>query len=289
MPLLSLASGVLPEHPAETVAHAAAKSGFPAFGVRIQPAEWNERRARQLGALADNEGLVILDAEVVWIQPGPIDPELFRLVELGIVMNARNLLVVSSDPDHAATADKFARICEHAAPTGIPVSLEFGRFTQVHDLGSALQIIEQSRQSNARLLIDPLHLSRSGGKVSDVAKIPRALFAYAQFCDAVAEQPPPEDFTAIREEALDGRVLPGEGSLPLAELLDAMPRGLPLSVELRSKWLREVYLDPVDRAARLLAATQAWFAQRPRNHGSSSRAGVSCIVGPGSKLDHQRG
>lgn len=260
-PLLSLASGVLPEHQAETVALAASAAGFPAFGVRIEPSEWTELRARRLGFLAESEGLTILDAEVLWIQPGGPDASLFRLVELGIAMEARNLLVVSSDADEQATAETFARICEHAAPAGVPVSLEFGRFTKVPDIAAALRIIAAVSLPNARLLIDPLHLFRSGGTVADVAAVHRSLFSYAQFCDAPPGGPDPDDFQAIRAEALDGRVLPGDGVLPLDDLLGALPSDLPLSVELRSRQLRDSFPDPAARAAHLLERTQHWFAR----------------------------
>ncbi|MDE2620823.1 MAG: sugar phosphate isomerase/epimerase [Sphingomonadales bacterium] len=260
-PLLCLASGVLPEHPAETVAEAAAAAGFPAFGVRLEPAEWSDRRAAELSRRAADAGLVVLDAEVLWLQPGPLDPALLRLVDLAAIIGARNLLAVSSDPDPAATAAKFAALCDHAAPYGLPVSLEFGRFTRVCDLAAACAVITAADRPNARLLIDPLHLLRSGGTPEEVAAVPRRLFAYAQFCDAGPDAPAPEDFAAIRAEALDGRRLPGEGALPLAALLAALPPGLPLSVELRARALREGYPDPVDRARHLLAATRAWFAR----------------------------
>lgn len=260
MPLLCLASGVLPEHQAETVADAAAAAGWPAFGVRLEPAEWSDARAAELKRRADDAGLVILDAEVVWIREGALAPDHYRLIDLAGIMGARNLLVVSSDPDEAATADKFAQLCQHARPTGIPVSLEFGRFTKVPDIHAALRIIAGAGQPNARLLIDPLHLSRSGGSVADVAAVPQGLFSYAQFCDAVAERPDREDFDAIRTEALDGRMLPGEGALPLADIVAALPPNLPLSVELRSKALRDAFPDPAERAAHLLRATHDWFA-----------------------------
>ena len=53
----------------------------------------------------------------------------------------------------------------------------------------------------------------------------------------------------------DRIVLPGDGAFPLAELIDVLRPDLPLSVELRSKALRETYGDPVERARVVLAAT----------------------------------
>lgn len=259
-PLLCLASGVLPEHPAETVATAAALSGWPAFGVRIAPEDWSAARARELKRRADDSGLIILDAEVVWITEAPLSCDHFKLIDVAASLEARNLLVVSSDPDEAATVEKFARICAYAEPTGIPVSLEFGRFTKVADIHAACRIIAAAGQSNARVLVDALHWSRSGGTLAELAAVPRHLLSYAQFCDAVAEAPDPENFEAIRAEALDGRCLPGAGALPLASWLAALPQGLPLSVELRSAACRAAFPDPVARAAHVLQTTRGWFA-----------------------------
>ncbi|GLS99779.1 hypothetical protein GCM10007897_11620 [Sphingobium jiangsuense] len=259
VPLLSLASGVLPEHPAETLADAASAAGFAAFGVRIEPCEWSDRRAHDLARRAEDEGLLILDAEVLWIKAGKLPPDLFRLIDLAAIMGAKNLLAVSSDPDEGSTVEKFARLCDHARPIGIPVSLEFGRFTTVPDIHAARRILGAAARPNARLLVDPLHWSRSGGCVEDVASAPASLFAYAQLCDAGPDRPDPEDFNAIRAEALDGRLLPGEGVLPLRALLDALPPGLPLSIELRSRALRDRFPDPIARAAHLLERTLGWY------------------------------
>ena len=50
-----------------------------------------------------------------------------------------------------------------------------------------------------------------------------------------------------------------QGQVPrLGELLGALPKGTPLSVELRSKALRDGYADPGDRSRALLEATRRW-------------------------------
>lgn len=259
--LISLASGVLPEHPPETVVEAGAAAGFAAVGLRIDGHEWTARRLSRLRRAMADAGVRALDAEVLWIQPGPADEHLLALADVAIELGAENLLVVSSDPD--ACAGKLAAICERAAAASLPVSLEFGHFSKVHTLGAALAIVAAAGSANARVLVDPLHLSRSRGTVAEVAAAPAALFHYAQFCDAGPVAPDTGDVAAIRKEALDGRLLPGEGVLPLRELLEALPPGLPLSIELRSKRLREAFPDPVARARRVRSATEAWLQPRP--------------------------
>lgn len=259
MRLLSLAAGVLPDHPPEAVVEAGAAAGFRAVGLRIDGQAWGAERLAALARRIEDHGLIVLDAEVLWIRPGFLDRQLLELVDVAVALKARNLLVVSADPDHQATARNFAAICDRAAPEGLPVSLEFGHFSAVHRLADAVAIVAEAGRPNGHILVDPLHLSRSGGTPADVAANPPALFHYAQFCDAGPDAPRPDDVAAIREEALDGRLMPGDGVLPLGALLQSLPPGLPLSIELRSKALRDALPDPVARARHLRERAEAWL------------------------------
>jgi hypothetical protein len=54
---------------------------------------------------------------------------------------------------------------------------------------------------------------------------------------------------------VDLRSAPGEGELPLAELLEALPRDCPLSLEVRSRRYRNQFPNPVERAARIRQRT----------------------------------
>jgi sugar phosphate isomerase/epimerase len=262
IPPLSLAAGVFPEHAPETVVHAAAAAGFDSVGIWIEPDLWTNARARDVRRRVEDSNLTILDAEVIWIKPGQLDSNAYRSLDIAAELGAPNVLVVSTDPDEGATAKKFAALCHHARPAGINISLEFMAFLAVPDLASALRVLAQADQPNGRLLIDPIHLSRAGGTPADLTGVPQHYFAYAQFCDAGGDMPARGDKAAIRTEALDGRLMPGEGFLPLAELLAVLPENLPLSIELRSKPLRDGWPDPVARARQLLQMTHRYFEER---------------------------
>ncbi|NWK98725.1 sugar phosphate isomerase/epimerase [Sphingobium lactosutens] len=267
MRILSLAAGVLPDQSPEEVVEAGAAAGFAAVGLRIDGQDWTGERIGALKARIAELDLILLDAEVLWIRPGEPDPALLDLVDVAAALGACNLLAVSSDPDRQATAEKFGALCDRAAPAGVPVALEFGLFTAVHRLADAQAVVGVANRPNGHVLVDPLHLSRSGGTASDAAAIPGTLLRYAQFCDAGPDVPDPTDIAAIRAEALDGRLLPGEGVLPLDALLRGWPADLPLSIELRSKTLREAFPDPTERARHLRERTEAWFARRSGRDG----------------------
>ncbi len=81
------------------------------------------------------------------------------------------------------------------------------------------------------MVVDALHFSRSGGLPAHIGQVDAALFRYAQICDASADMPGPTDTPNLIREARTGRLLPGEGVLPLRELVAALPAGIPLAIE----------------------------------------------------------
>jgi sugar phosphate isomerase/epimerase len=107
-------------------------------------------------------------------------------------------------------------------------------------------MVQRSKRANAAVLIDALHFSRSGGTPGDVAQVDPALFRYVQVCDAVPDMP--RDVDGLIREARTGRLLPGEGTLPLAALVAALPAGTPVSVEAPSR--ATAHLPAVERAKR---------------------------------------
>jgi sugar phosphate isomerase/epimerase len=258
---IALASGVVPEiGPVETV-RAAAAGGWDMVGLWVEPATWTGQTTRDVAAALADTGLAPIDVEVIWIRPGPLDPAHLRILDIGVALGAANALVVSSDPDGGTTAAKLAALARHVADTDMRVALEFGLFTDVRTIHAASAILAAVDHPSAALLVDALHLARSGGTAQDVAALPRHWLSYAQLCDAPAPGADPGDADAILEEAVHGRLQTGEGSLDLAGLLAALPPGLPLSVELRSRALALQWPDPAARARVTAEATRAFLAR----------------------------
>ena len=256
---ISLASGVVPEFgPVKTI-EAARAGGFDMVGLWVDPLEWTPAHTLNARAALAATGLPLLDVEVIWLKPGvPLDDHR-RVIDVGAELGAANVLCVSSDPDHARTAAQLADLCRHAEGSGIRVALEFGIFTEVKSLTTALSILDDVAHPARALLLDPIHLDRSGTTVEQVAAIDPALLPYAQFCDAPAERPDPADFDAVIRDAIDLREQCGEGALPLAALYEALPPGIPLAIELRSAALRDAFPHPALRAAAVAQATRRWL------------------------------
>jgi sugar phosphate isomerase/epimerase len=246
---------VLDTTPPELVTVAAA-AGFRTIGIRLTATPsvgippYDILRdgpllRETLLRLADT-GVSVLDTEFLRFEPEhPIAvPDGF--LEVSARLGAKNVLVMSAEPEEARTLERFCELCDRAAPYGLHACLEFAVYTGVRTLAHAAQVVARSRRANASVLIDALHFSRSGGIPAHIAQVDPSLFRYAQICDASADMPGPADVPDLIREARTGRLLPGEGVLPLADLVAALPATAPLAIEAPCR--ATAHLPAIERA-----------------------------------------
>ncbi|MGX1787905.1 sugar phosphate isomerase/epimerase family protein [Bosea sp. NPDC055332] len=236
----------------------AARCGFRSVGLRVHPATvggaayptrvgtWSHR---ELAHVLRSEGMRLNEIEFIQITPGIEIGAYEPLFEAGTDLGAASVTVSGDDPDTARLTANFAALCELAGRYGLRVDLEFMRWRAVATVGQAEAVVRGAGRSNGAILVDALHLSRSGGQPEDLRAIPASMLRAAQLCDADGVMPKlDEDIVA---EAREGRLPPGEGTLPLAELLAALPADATLSVEMPSR-----DRDAKARIATAYAATQ---------------------------------
>jgi sugar phosphate isomerase/epimerase len=175
------------------------------------------------------------------------------MAELGIpIVNA-----VCLDEDFSRGLDQLGQFADLAAANSMTATIEFcPGFGAVRDLPTALRAVDHVG-GNLRLLLDPMHLIRSGGCIADIAAIDPALISYAQLCDVPIE-PPHDDYL---EEAMNERVAPGEGELPLTEFVAALPQGVTVSLEVPQKRLAEAGAGPRARLTPVVAAARDLLAR----------------------------
>jgi sugar phosphate isomerase/epimerase len=256
--VLSVAAAVTMEAgPCEAVTIAAG-SGWPATGLWFEPDVWTPKTVAEVRRRLSDTGVVCLDLEpVIFSEQG--DPG-EALVDAAAEIGARHVLVASRLGDVGEEADRFATLCDRAAPAGITLVFEFLPIFPMGSLDVAGDVVRRAGRPNSGVLVDSLHLARSGGTPADVAAAMASgtSFPYLQIADAPADPPDPSPM-GLLDEALRGRVLPGEGALPLDELIGTVS-GVPLSYELRSRTLTAAYPDPFERARALYVAvsSQAW-------------------------------
>ena len=147
--------------------------------------------------------------------------------------------------------ERFGELCERAEPAASSWCWSSCRSSPIGTLADAVGVVEEVGHPNGAVLVDTLHLARSGGIAGRTRGVSPRLLPYLQVADAPAE--PPARRGELRDEALHGRLLPGEGALPLDAALAAVP-GVPLSLELRSATLMTRFPDPLERAVAGLAA-----------------------------------
>jgi len=255
---LSLAAGNVQEFPPAKMVTAAAAAGFEHTGIWVEPDEWTETTTKEVRARLAASPVSVLDVEVIWIHPGDDDPNLERIIDIGGALDAQFALVVSSDPDRAATKRRWAALCEHASGAGVKLVLEFLPITEVKTLTDAVDVVTDVGHPNGGILVDSLHLARTNNTPADVGALDKSLFPYVQIADAPAKAPE-GGVPGLLNEAVDGRLLPGEGALPVRELLEAVTKNIAVSPEIRSKALRDQYPDITDRAKAIATSVRRFM------------------------------
>ena len=256
---------VLPVGPPDLI-DLAADAGFRAVGIRLcSPMaggpEWplpvGSPELRETLARMSHRGVSVFDIEVLVLAEDTDVQTYVRAFESAAALGARRACVNIDDPDRSRTIDRFGRLCDLAAPYGLGLDIEFMIWRPVARLEDAIEIVKAAGRPNGQVLLDTLHLDRSGGTVAAVAAVDAALIGSVQLCDAPKRRPEP---AGIIDEARGGRLAPGEGALPLAALLDALPNSIPLAVEV--PLARSMpNATPLERARHVRITTERFLSQ----------------------------
>jgi sugar phosphate isomerase/epimerase len=149
--------------------------------------------------------------------------------------------------------EALARVSREAAELGLLVCVEFIPKTSIPDLVTAARLVDACGEPNATVLLDTWHHARSGGTVDDVRAVPPGRIGAIQLSDRI----PPEDRSG--DGSFAGRWLPGDGTLPLVEIVAAALTNRPdltIDLEVINTELGGLPLDEV--VARAAAATERW-------------------------------
>jgi sugar phosphate isomerase/epimerase len=267
---LALAILAVLDVPPADVVEVAATAGFDAITLRLgggnreRPDEpeahplIGDTAARRATIRRLHEtGLGVLDVEVLRLGPETDVVAVRPMLESAQALGARHLLVVGLDDDEIRMVDRFAALCVEAEPYGVRPALEFMRMSSVATVQDADRIVSAAGHPAGAVLVDPLHLARSGGAPADVAPLAAAhpdRYPYVQLCDAPLQPPGDGTKRELYVEAVQHRLNPGDGGLPLREMLGALPEGIPISVEAPVAALAA--RPPVERARASLEATR---------------------------------
>jgi sugar phosphate isomerase/epimerase len=254
--------------PLETV-DAAGLAGFDSVGIRItgrRPGHAdpglirNPKAILELRKRLDGYGLRLSSVSTYHFHPELSPDDLLPVLDAAAELGASYMVASCYDPDEERYIAKLAHCCEAAKPLQVRVSLEFIPYTAARTLRDAAKFVRRTGQSNAGILIDSLHLDRSGGKPDDIRMVEPDLIHFAQLCDASAKRP--SSLEELRTEAISGRLYPGEGALPLHEFLDALPQDVELECEFPNRALEQISVN--GRAELAWSAMHAFLDRHAR-------------------------
>ncbi len=169
---------------------------------------------------------------------------------------------MSLDPDWSRTRDELAMTCAMAVERGMDAVVEFAPETTVSRMSRAVEVIRFIGRPGPRLLIDTMHLARTGAGPADLETVtaPGGIgIGYVQISDV--PMPGATSGWDCMEEAMLQRLAPGQGDVPLLDLLRRIPRDCVVSIEVPQIAAARAGVGPRDRLAPVVAATRHLLEQ----------------------------
>jgi len=241
------------------------------FGSITVPPPWYDaallagHTAGELRARLEDAGLVVgyIDALTSGLpgQPSGSAPARYQntletCMTAALGLGARRLSVAhfgGVQSDIGALTAAIGDVATHARNEGVAVVVEFIPGTGIPDLATAVSIVADLGAADVGVLLDTWHHYRSVGSVADGATVPFELVHALQLSDMPVESIgcwQAGDPRAVERNStyvpMTGRLLPGDGVLPLAEviggLLAARPE-VPVGIEIFNDQMRAMTVE----------------------------------------------
>ncbi|HET9629571.1 MAG TPA: sugar phosphate isomerase/epimerase [Novosphingobium sp.] len=247
--------------PAEETVDIAAAAGFRRMSLWVNsptskfiaPCRVEPDRKAALARRLHDAGMAVQNLEVFRVGPGTDVSRYEAPLGLGAELGAATATAIAMDGSDE-TAVSLARLTELARGLGIRVNVEFLSYRGPSNLDEVAALVGKAGDAGTGILVDILHLVRSGGTVDQVRSLDPDLIGHVQLCDGPRETPA----EGLEHESASNRMLPGAGQFPLREFIAALPQvALGLEIPRMSDAFRG--LTPRERAVELMKATAAFF------------------------------
>jgi sugar phosphate isomerase/epimerase len=178
-------------------------------------------------------------------------------LELMSELGVKRICTLSVGGEQSFAFDQFALLAEMTGALGMEMAIEFGPCLGITDLWTAAAAVQHVNKPNTRLVIDTMHLYRSGSTASDLLKLGLDKIGYVQLCDVpvVSTQP------SYVEEAKYERMVPGTGELPLIDVLKILPPHIVIGLEVPQRAKALAGVGPRERLGECVTAAQALLAR----------------------------
>jgi sugar phosphate isomerase/epimerase len=157
--------------------------------------------------------------------------------------------------------ERYAELCADAAQHhDAKVVYELMPFdVNVHDLDTALAVVEGADATNGGLAIDTWHMAKLGIEPDDLRRVPARFLTWVELSDGRFESMPD-----LIDETVNHRMLPGEGEFPIRSYVAVCreigydgPWGVEvLSEELRNLPIEQIFERAYETSSAQLAAQQ---------------------------------
>ncbi len=245
-PLWAMAAGCVPDAMPWDIPLIAHKAGFQSSGMWVdENTSWDKKALYKTKESLEKTQLQLIDVEVTWLENDERLNDSHKLIiDVGLELSAKNILVVNRHNDYDKALNQFYKMCEYA-DKNIKVCLEFGEFTNVKSLSKAIDFVNTINHPVAGILIDLMHINRSKENIPDLNN---PIFSYIQGCDFYQSSKKLTGDNYIMA-AIDDRCCLGHGEAIKEEVVKMCKSNLDVSLEIRSKDLRDKFPDPYDRAS----------------------------------------
>jgi sugar phosphate isomerase/epimerase len=272
---VGLAPTSLANTPALEYIDAATRGGFEAIGMRFfrspglrygfDPVVGDAARMRDVKQALGDSGMELLEVLSYYLQPEMDLDGMRPSLEFAAELGAKYVLLIGDDPEWARMVDSYGRFCDCIAPMGMIAAIEAPVARRVLcSIPLTVRLIVDSGRDNAAVCLDPLHFVEVGHTPDDLKGLDPRLFPYTQIRDGHVVNRLGSNFWQAEPHAT-GALRLGQGQVPLTEILDILPSGLPLSLEWSMP--REGGYSPVEWATYALEQTREflteYYATRP--------------------------
>lgn len=185
------------------------------------------------------------------------EDEFYAIAE---ALGARSLNLAQgfgSELDLDRAAEDLAGVCDRAREHGLLVTVEFLPWSGIPNATIAWELVQRCGRPNATVMLDTWHWYRAGADLESLRTIPGDRIGSIQLNDAPAE--PGADLV---QESITARLLPGEGTIPLVDVLhvlDEIGCTAPIGVEVFHD--RHNTMPPADVGRLSAEATRAVLAR----------------------------
>lgn len=224
--------------------------GYPGWSLRGDAA-----LRQEVTAAMKDRGIAISIGEGMGVSAQSDAADRAADMDLFAELGALRINSVDMGCEKSRAWDQLAILCEMAHERDMEFSVEFCPVFTIASLPDAIALSRHIGDGRCKVLIDSMHFFRSGGTVMQIAELDPALIGHVQLCDATRK--PSDDYM---KEAMFGRMIPGEGDLPLREFVNALPRGQTLGLEVPLLAVAESGRTAKSYVGEIVAKTRALLA-----------------------------